>query len=178
MARGQSWPKEDLDRWVEQWWLSKLTSLHFVKAEALPIAARTLRSHGERHFGEVLRELQELRAFAVANRPVSLEAAPAPGCQVAESTPPRSPGPTSSTLEPKGEEQPKPERFIFDLSEEEEAADVDDGGADAAPETRRMATSANPPELLFPRPSQFPEPVRHVANQRSSGPFLFEVEAW
>jgi hypothetical protein len=174
MARGRSWPKADLDRWVEQWWLSELTSLEFVKAEALPISARTLRSHGERHFGEVLCELQELRALGLANRPVAAEANSAPGCQVAESTSAPSPEPTPSRLEKKS----KPEPFIFDFAAEDDPPAVEDGAPDSSLESRQVASSENSPEPRSPQLSEFPEPVRHVANQQSSGPFLFEVEAW
>ncbi|MDP2270512.1 MAG: hypothetical protein Q8K32_07235 [Archangium sp.] len=48
--------------WVEQWWVSDLTSNDFVVQNGLPISGRALRGHGERHFKEVLIELHQLRA--------------------------------------------------------------------------------------------------------------------
>ena len=163
-----------MDRWVEQWWLSGLTSLEFVKAEALPISARTLRSHGERHFGEVLRELHALRALSLANRPVS-EVAAAPRCQVADSAPAPAADPERKTVEPMADRTPKAQPFFFDFSANDEPAE---GGVEPAAENRQVANSENSHESLASDTSQFPEPVRHVANQQSSGPFLFEVEAW
>lgn len=98
MARGRRWPKQDVDQWVEQWRSSGLTSSEFVNAGSLPISARTLRWHGQRHLSEALHELEALRALTA-------------GCRVAE----RALQTNSPT--------PPPDRFIFDLEEEEGLAE-------------------------------------------------------
>lgn len=76
MARGQRCPPEAIERWVEQWWASDLTSDDFVVQHALPISARALRDHGDRHFKSILVELNQLRALALVRKSPSGEMVP------------------------------------------------------------------------------------------------------
>lgn len=186
MARGRRWPKQDVDQWVEQWWRSQLTSSQFVTAGALPISARALRWHGQRHLAEVLSELQELRALA--------------GCRVANRDVPSSP-PT-----------PHPDHFIFDLDDKEagvgQMANPPEGIVARSPPPRepvghvaKMAAPtldpsrdeavtasdgatvgqmANPLETVAPALSQTPESAGQMAMQHSlptrQSPFFFDED--
>lgn len=183
MARGQRWPKQNVDQWVEQWWRSQLTSSQFVSAGALPISARALRWHGQRHLSEVLSELQELRALV--------------GCRVASRDLPSS-APTPAT-----------DHFIFDLGDMEskdpgalieagQMANLPEAGVAGPPALResdgQMAKAAavtasdgatagqvaNSHQVLVPAPSQTPDCAGQMATQPSlptrQGPFFFDED--
>ena len=192
----KDWLKQDVDQWVERWWDSGLTSLHFVSVESLPISARTLRSHGERHFAEVLRELRELRALVAARGAVVQRDGepdqPAACCRAPSTDEP--PGvaslPLAHPVEQVGELATRAvSEFIFDLDDDQMASEevspasrVFGFDLDADQATRHMAKEEGAAESGAHPSSVAADPTGQVVSQeespRGTGPFLFDVEVW
>jgi hypothetical protein len=183
MARGRRWSREDVEQWVERWWASGLTSERFVRNDSLPISARALRSHAERQFGEVLRELRELRALAVA-RGISWSRSPPATCHPANS--PADPPPAVREVATEEPASSTAKAFIFDLDDfraDETEPSLAEHDTELGRETLCQVANFEPPSV-----SVTPDVVTKVdadcqvataeAVPTDTGPFLFDVESW